>query len=370
MHMSQYVWTEGFNQEVFGQRFRMQMHSALADQGFLETSQVQKAHIVFQRVSDQTRPFRRRTYAVYVVGVLFVDGIDPGEPNLLAKYYPYLIRSLSNILVVVAGHPDRPDLYITTLERGMFSVRPINNSSSNLAIANYQALVSRLQPLMQSHLIINNHFSPDLPESLWKGTSKTSALIKAGAVLEQWNLLPTPFPIEELLPAQDFQHLRRLFGIGGLSYGNLSVRHDDRSFWMSASGVNKARLQDIGRDILLVTDYDVQREGMLLSVPSHVTPRRASVDAIEHWKIYHSHPEVEAIIHIHAWMESISATEINYPCGSIELADAVSHHVNQAPDPARWVVGLKNHGLTITGKSLDDILQRIDGHVLRQVPMQ
>lgn len=365
--MSPYVWAEGFDQAVFGRDFRMRMHSALAEQDFFETSHIQEAHIVFQRVSDQTRPFRRRTYAIYVVGVLFVDSIDPNDPNLLAQYYPYLIRSLSNILVVVAGHPD---LYITTLERGIFPVRPINNSTSDWTTKCYRELVFRLKPLMQSHLIINNHFSPDLPESLWKGTSETTSLIKAGVVLEQWDLLPTPFPIDQLLPAEDFQHLRRLFGIGGLSYGNLSVRHDDSSFWMSASGVNKAKMQDIGRDILLVTDYDVQREGMLLSVPSHVTPRRASVDAIEHWKIYRSHPEVGAIIHIHAWMENIPATEINYPCGSIELAEAVSHHVNQAPDPARWVVGLKNHGLTITGKSLDDILQRVDGHVLRQVPMQ
>ncbi|MDA8193123.1 MAG: class II aldolase/adducin family protein [Thermaerobacter sp.] len=368
--MSQYLWVEGFDHVAQGLEFRMRMHSPLAEQDFVETADPQTARIVFQRVSEQTRPFRRRTYAVYVVGVLFVDAIDPDDPNLLARYYPYLIRSLSNILVVVAGAPDRPDLYITTLERGIFPVLSETQRAQAQGSEYYRELVFRLGPLMRSHLIINNQFMPDLPETLWQGTAETTALSEAGAVLEQWDLLPTPFPIDQLLSPEDFQHLKRLFGIGGLSYGNLSVRHDDGSFWMSASGVNKARMRDIGRDILLVTDYDVKREGMVLSVPAHVTPRRASVDAIEHWKIYRAHSEVGAIIHLHAWMEGVPATDINYPCGSIELADAVSSHVDQAPDPARWVVGLKNHGLTITGRSLDDILHRVDGQVLRQVPMQ
>jgi hypothetical protein len=33
------------------------------------------------------------------------------------------------------------------------------------------------------------------------------------------------------------------------------------------------------------------------------------------------------------------------------------------------MIGLKNHGLTITGKSLDDVFARIHGKILRQVPI-
>jgi hypothetical protein len=43
--------------------------------------------------------------------------------------------------------------------------------------------------------------------------------------------------------------------------------------------------------------------------------------------------------------------------------------IRKAPDPARAVVGLKNHGLTITGRSLRDILERVEGKLIRQVPM-
>ena len=72
---------------------------------------------------------------------------------------------------------------------------------------------------------------------------------------------------------------------------------------------------------------------MKLRVPEGVEPRRVSVDAIEHWMIYREHPGVNAILHVHAWIEGTVATEINYPCGTVELAESVAELVRQAPDP-------------------------------------
>ena len=138
---------------------------------------------------------------------------------------------------------------------------------------------------------------------------------------------------------------------------------------MSASGVDKSNMTLIGRDILLVTGFDRARNVMLLSVPPHVKPRRVSVDAIEHWTIYTEHPEIGAIVHVHAWMENITSTTINYPCGTIQLAQAVADVVRQSSTPQRAVVGLKNHGLTITGPSLGDIFDRLERGFMRQVPM-
>ncbi|MBK9017779.1 MAG: hypothetical protein IPM82_29105 [Saprospiraceae bacterium] len=37
--------------------------------------------------------------------------------------------------------------------------------------------------------------------------------------------------------------------------------------------------------------------------------------------------------------------------------------------PEKAVVGLKNHGLTITGASLEEIFTRIEGRLLKEVPM-
>ncbi len=94
-----------------------------------------------------------------------------------------------------------------------------------------------------------------------------------------------------------------------------------------------------------------------------------SVDAIEHWMIYQEHPEVNAIVHVHAWIPGIPATEFNYPCGTAELAVAVADIIRDEHDPSHAVVGLKNHGITVTGTSLEDIFERIEPVIEVQVPM-
>jgi hypothetical protein len=226
-----------------------------------------------------------------------------------------------------------------------------------------------LQPLASSRLVINNEFLTDLEEELWDGDHITEQIIRAGQTLDELNLLPSPFPMEDFLTPKEMRHVKRLYGIGGLSYGNLSARLDENRFWMSASGVDKSKLKEIGRDIMLVTGFDEERPAMIISLPPNVEPRRVSVDAIEHWMVYQEHPEVGAIIHVHAWVEGIPSTEMNFPCGTIELAEAVAELVRQEPDPAHAIIGLRNHGITVTGESIDEILSRLDGRIIPQVPM-
>jgi len=199
--------------------------------------------------------------------------------------------------------------------------------------------------------------------------------------LDALDLIPAPFPLHEILGPRDRRHIDLLFGIGGLSYGNVSARYrggdlagvpdpDDPVYWMSASGVDKSDLRLIGEHILLVRGYDAAHDRMVLSVPAGVKPRRVSVDAIEHWMIYREHPEVGAILHVHGWIDGTSSTEVNYPCGTVDLASAVAELVRRAPDPARAVVGLRNHGLTITGQTLDEIFDRVGAKISPRVPME
>ena len=49
---------------------------------------------------------------------------------------------------------------------------------------------------------------------------------------------------------------------------------------MSASGVDKSDLKEVGRDILMVSNYDAKQAKIILSVPPDIEPRRVSVDAI------------------------------------------------------------------------------------------
>lgn len=312
---------------------------------------------------DPGRPqgFRRRSKDIFVVGVAEL----PDRPqDMLQAGYSLLVRSLSNVFIPIAREGDRPDAYFITMEQGFHHFDHAGDEE-----AFFGEVLERLIPLAESRLVIENEFVADLPPELWDGDEHTRGIYRAGLRMAELDLLPAPWPIDELLSPDDLRHVKRLFGIGGLSYGNASARHEGDRFWMSASGVDKSRLRAVGTEILLVTGYDAARGVILLSVPPNVKPRRVSVDAIEHLTIYREHPEVGAILHVHGWVPGAVSTEVVYPCGTQELAQEVADLLSQAPDPSRAVIGLKDHGLTITGHSLDEILERVGPRIVRRVPM-
>jgi ribulose-5-phosphate 4-epimerase/fuculose-1-phosphate aldolase len=331
---------------------------ALERKGFARDEAASEPDLVVNAVDpERPRPFRRRARGTFVAALYERTPDEDG----LAVSYPLLVRALAN---VVLGHEPGGGVWFTTLERGHYEVRG-SGGGDELA----DEVAARLTPLATARLVIDNEFRTDLEPELWAGDELTEQLREAGRRLDELDLLPSPFPVDDLLSDRELRHVRRLYGFGGLSYGNLSARKDADRFWMSASGVDKSKLETPGRDILLVSGYDADNRRMVLSVPPGVEPRRVSVDAIEHWMIYRRHPEVGAIVHVHAWADGIEGTQMNYPCGTVELAEAVSELVDAAPDPGRAIVGLRNHGITVTGPTLGEILDRIEPRIVRQVPM-
>ncbi len=352
----------------FLRRFAQGIKDKFQSEGYeFHSEPIDHIRVVFNFIDpDDPRPFRRKAQATFVVSIMEsrMESRVTDEP-VLRSAYPYLVRSLSNHLVYICRHQDEADVHFITPEQGCYKIAYHPGEEDSF----FQKLYERLEPLASSQLVINNEFYDDLPEELWEGDEITQKLRAIGQRLDQMNLLPAPFPIQQYLSSRDLKHLKRLYGIGGLSYGNLSSRKDDSRFWMSAAGCNKADLKKVGQDLLLVKGYDSGSKAMQISVPANLSPNRVSVDAIEHWMIYSEHPDVGAIIHIHAWIDGVKATEINYPCGTIQLAQTVAELIKREPEPARAIIGLKNHGLTITGPDLDDIFERIEGKVIPQVPM-
>jgi ribulose-5-phosphate 4-epimerase/fuculose-1-phosphate aldolase len=332
-------------------------------------------HLVLHHVDpDRPRPYRRKAAPTFVVAVVALR--EPPE-DVLRAGYPMLVRALANLCVLVSDGPEGRAAHFVTLEQGTYTIDAKASRDDEF----FEAVFERIEPLAMSRLVIANEFRTDLAPGLWEGNEQTGQIRRAGERLAALNLLPAPFPVEDILPPRDLRHVKLLYGLGGLSYGNLSARHESSDegetgdsgigpeFWMSASGVDKADLRVVGEHILLVRGYDPDLDAMVLSVPPNVTPKRVSVDAIEHWNIYREHPDVGAIVHVHAWIDGVSATEVNYPCGTLELAEAVAGLVRAAPDSSHAIVGQRNHGLTITGPSLDEIFERIDGKIVRNVPM-
>jgi ribulose-5-phosphate 4-epimerase/fuculose-1-phosphate aldolase len=303
----------------------------------------------------------RKARDEFVVSLLALhDDVD----NLKYHCYNALIKTLSNLLVCIRPNgKGEPEVYCITPETGFYHF-PF--SASRL----YESML----PVIGSKMVINNRITTNLPAGFVQ-TKATEQLIKFGGVLDALGVLPAPFPLAEVLDREALEHLYQLFKVKGLSYGNLSTREHipgfrPGTFWMTARGVDKAHLNGVGKDVLLVTGYDLHQREVLVSLPRGCNPKiRVSVDAIEHALIYETFNEVGAIVHVHAWMKDIPYTQQNYPCGTIELAREVVALLKTTENPGRTVVGLKNHGLTITGKDLDDVFTRIEGQLIKEIPM-
>lgn len=341
--------------------FSTKLSERFLHNGFDLIKNTDNPRLVFNFIAKENpRPYRRKKKATFVVSV--VESYD--SEDVMKEAYPLLVRSLANHLIYIVHSETYADVHFITPEQGFYSVR-LDLDTNNDSI--FDLIYEKLKPLALSNLIIDNEFYLD-PDMI---IDPPGEMKKAGKILDQMNLLPAPFPIENYLSNRDMRQLKRLYGIGGLSYGNFSMRYENTDiFYMTASGIDKSNIKMMGKDVLFISGYDEKNKKMEITVPEDITePNRASVDAIEHHMIYKENPNVGAILHIHAWMDDIESTEINYPCGTYELACEVAEKVNLQPNPNRAVIGLKNHGLTITGYSLDDIFKRIEGKIIRQIPM-
>ena len=313
---------------------------------------------------ENARPnYLRPDPSVFLATLVDSDGADFADETALKRAtYAALVKTMSNVVVHrgQAGSLGGRACFMTP-ELG-FRTRPLGSALAS-------EILDAVAPLAGARLVIANRLDEDLPPALHQGDDATRALAAAGRRLAALNLLPTVFDLKEVLTERDLRLVMKYFGLKQISYGNLSARRDANGFWMTGRGVDKANLARIGHDLLLVKGYDAATRTVLCSVPPGNDPTaRVSVDAIEHHAIYRAVPEARAIVHVHAWIDGVPATLQSWPCGTQQLADEVAGLVLAAPDPSRAMIGLKNHGLTIVGRSLDEIFERIEGRLTQEVP--
>ena len=319
--------------------------------------------INYTKLNDEEHYFRKSRNE-WIVSLFHLPAV---LPDMKSVCYNVLIRTLSNLAISIVPMNDgdgRYMIYCVTPEVGFyrFPYDPVR-------------LYECMMPIVSSHILLNNQVFNNLPPAYWDTTPVVDSIKVHGKILDKMGLLPTPFPIESILNKQELEHIYSFFQIKGISYGNLSAREyipeiGKNTFWMTARGVNKGNLELIGQDILLVSGYDRKKQAINVHFPTHVNSRaRVSVDAIEHQLIYEKFPEVKAIVHVHGWVNNIESTFQNYPCGTIELAEAVVDMIKKSRNPGAAVIGLKNHGITVTGKSLEDIFSRLEGKIMANVPM-
>jgi hypothetical protein len=139
---------------------------------------------------------------------------EPAEPpadnaTLLRVGYPLLVRALANLCLLVSDTPDGLAVRFVTLEQGTYGVGP---GLGDAAVC--ERAFERIAPLAASRLVIANVIVTDLPAYLWDGDEQTHQVLDAGRALDNLDLLPAPFPLEEILAPRELRHVQLLYGIG------------------------------------------------------------------------------------------------------------------------------------------------------------
>ena len=349
-------------QDTVRDRIAEELSAALAKNGYTRVPMEEKLEFILNWTTFDNPPaVIRKAQSEFVISIATVRQ-PVGDLRFLC--YNALVKTLSNMLLCIKpGGNGQAEIFCITPEAGFYHF-PYDP----------EKMFESIQPVIHSQMMINNRVIEDLPAACCQ-SEVIDELKHYGGVLDSLGVLPAPFRLSNVLSPENIEHLYNLFKVKGLSYGNLSARASlpeiaPMAFWMTARGVDKAHLQGVGHDIMLVTGYDAKEGLILVHVPPGSNTRiRVSVDAIEHILIYQTFPEVGAILHVHAWMQGVPATHQNFPCGTLELAEEVVSLLKTTDQPHRSAVGLKNHGLTITGASLKEIFSRVEGKLLKEVPM-
>jgi L-fuculose-phosphate aldolase len=154
-------------------------------------------------------------------------------------------------------------------------------------------------------------------------------------------------------------------GMTTLSGGNLSIRDEDDSIWITPAGVDKGNLEP--RDIMCL-----KPDGQI------VGPHQPSTEYPFHQEIYRRRPDVRAIVHAHyPALISFSIARIIPNTRIIPQAHHVCGEVGYAPYalPGSWQLGvniantfalgfdavlLENHGIVTAGPDLLSAFQRLE----------
>jgi hypothetical protein len=318
---------------------------------------------------DAAKPYRRKNAPTFVVALAELDATPS---DMLRTGYPLLVRGLANLCVMVSPSGTGSIAQFVTLEQGTYAIDTGTDDDQFF----FKSVFSRVEPLASSRLVIGNEFTDDLPEAVCAGDEITRQITRAGQRLAALDLLPAAFPIEEILSDRDLRHVKLLYGIGGLSYGNVSARRLDIGRRRVAAAVlderERRRQVGVARDRTRHPPRDRVRRGTRRHAAARARGRRAAQGVGRRHRALDDLPR--------APRRARDPPRARVDRGHRRHRDQLPVRHRRAgasrspsscatPRPSRAVVGQRNHGLTITGHSLDEIFDRIDGRIVRKVPM-
>ena len=147
----------------------------------------------------------------------------------------------------------------------------------------------------------------------------------------------------------------------GIGFGNISVRAQGRSFFISGTQTGHLPVTD-GRHYCLVDDFDIACN----RVDCH-GPVQASSESMTHAAIYELDVGIEAIVHVHSasmWAklcDKLPTTSADVPYGTPETAGEFARLYRDSSFATNGIAVMGGHedGLLATGESLEQAALRM-----------
>ena len=141
----------------------------------------------------------------------------------------------------------------------------------------------------------------------------------------------------------------------GISFGNVSVRKDEKQFIITASQTGKlAELKE--HHFSLVTDFDFKGNNLTCS-----GAMRASSESLSHAAIYATLPNINAVFHVHhaalwqQYLHRLSTTDVRAAYGTPEMAFEIQRIVKSQAEKQAGILFMAGHeeGIISYGETLE-----------------
>jgi hypothetical protein len=137
----------------------------------------------------------------------------------------------------------------------------------------------------------------------------------------------------------------------GRYFGNLSTRcskmfpsakhNNGTKIWVSRRNVNKKRLTE--EDMILTFKNEKEI--------NYIGTNKPSVDTPIQLDLYELFPNINYMIHGHAFIKNAPVTSHYYPCGDLREVGVAALLINQT---GNGIINLKNHGFLIYAKTIEN----------------
>ncbi|MBN1599054.1 MAG: class II aldolase/adducin family protein [Bacteroidales bacterium] len=141
----------------------------------------------------------------------------------------------------------------------------------------------------------------------------------------------------------------------GISYGNLSIKNSDGTFYITGSATGRKRFLSYN-DYALVSEWHFEKNSLICNGKT-----KASSESLTHAAIYEADNTIKAVIHIHSediWnnlLNKIPATGMDIDYGTPEMAYELKRILVNKNNVLKSIIIMGGHreGILAFGESLD-----------------